>query len=292
MYTVNNLQVNRNARCLKKKTILKLVAGFAIVAVLASAPIGVVAHNNRIEEKQNESIVAYYGEDSIENKIIQYIDISEKLSKLNLESFDIDKILYEKHNISNELKSPDEIEDLIKEFKGINSYISSKDITKQSKNIDIVLNLAAQEKLVNSFVYNVGYSVANKNITDATKKYAAEVFNIEDPKNVEFKYFMDSGSAESNTTVINKTPNKYGFKGKETYNFDNQFEKKEEKKITSGVVFMNQTDVLNDKISEDNNKYNDDRNNIIKDALYSSVDLELEVKENNLYNEKLVNKMK
>lgn len=271
MNTVKNLNVNKKARCLNKKAALRLMVGIAIVGVLASIPIGATAHHNRIEEQQNTSIVAYYGEESVESKIINYIDISEKLSKLNLGSFDIEESLYEKHNISDQLKSPEEINEYIEKFKSINSYISSKDITKQSKNIDIVLNLAAQEKLVNAYIYNVGYSVANKNITDATKKYAAEVFDIENPSDVYFKYHMVNGSGESNTRVIDRTPDKYGLLSKKTYSFDNQFMKNEEKDINKGVISMTQTDILSDKISEDNESYNSDGNDIIRKALANSV---------------------
>lgn len=292
MNTIKNLQVNKKAKCLNKKTVLRLMVGVAIIGVLVAVPLGVNAHHNRIEEQKKESIVEYYGEESVESKILNYINLSEKLSKLNLESFDIDESLYKKYNISDQLKSPEEIEEYIEKFKSINSYISSKDITKQSKNIDVVLNLAVQEKLVNSYIYNVGYSTANKNITSATKKYAAEVFGVEDPSNIYFNYHMDMGSGESSIIVMNKTADKYGLAGEETYIFDNQFQKKEEKVINKGVISMTQTDVLDDKLSEDNDEYNADRNDRIIKALANSANLENQVEDYDLYNEKLANKMK
>ena len=292
MNTIKNLQVNKKAKCFNKKAVLRLVGVIATGVILISIPVGVAAHNNRVEEQQKESIVTYYGEESVENEILKYIDISEKLSKLDLASFDIDESLYEKHNISVQLKSPEEIDEYIEKFKSINAYISSKEITKQSKNIDIVLNLATQEKLVNSYIYNVGYSTANKNVTSATKKYAAEVFGVEDPSNVYFNHHTDIGSGESRTIVMNKTPDKYGLIGKETYGFENLNEKKEEKTINKGVISMIQTDVLDDKLPEDNDEYNADRNDRIIKALANSANLENQVEDYDLYNEKLANKMK
>ena len=292
MNTVNNLQVNTKANCLRKKRALKLVAGFAVVAVLAAVPIVSVAHNDYVINQQENAIVAYYGDESIESKIIDYINVSDELNKLNLRSFTVDDSLYEKYNISNELKSPEEITKYIEQFKSVNSYISSKDITKQIQNIDIVLNLKAQEKLVNSYIYNVGYSVANENITSATKKYTAEVFGIEDPSNIYFNYHTDNGTNETNTMIINQVTNKYGLRDDESYNFDNTFEKKEEKQINKGVISMVQTDTSSDKIETDNNKYNYERNSIIRKALANSANLENQVEDYDLYNEKLANKMK
>ena len=292
MNTIKNLQVNKKAKCFSKKAVLKIAGLIATGVILISIPVGVAANNNHLEEQQKESIVAYYGEESIENEIVKYMDISEKLSKLDLANFNINESLYKKHNISDQLKSPEEIDEYIEKFKGINSYISFKEITKQSENIDIVLNLVAQEKLVNSYIYNVGYSTANQNVTSATKKYAAEVFGVEDPANIYFNYFMDQKSGESNTNVVNKKISKSGLTEKETYNFDNILEKKEEININKGVISMTETNVLSDKISEDNNEYNADRNSIIREALANSVSLENQVEDYDLYNEKLANKMK
>lgn len=292
MNTVRNLKINRKARCLNKKVFLKLAGVIAIGVILISIPIIVNDRNKENEELQTNSIVAYYGEDSVENKIIQYINISEEISKLNLSSFNIDEAMYKRYNISEKLKSPEQIRRYIEDFKKINSYISSKDIVKQCQNIDIILNLALQEKFVNSYIYNIGYSTANKNITNATKKYAAEVFGIEDPNNVYFDYYMESESQESNTSIINKTPNKCGIEEEKIYNFDNIHQKKEEKAINNGVISMVQTDVYGEKIKEDNEFYNVNRNNVIRKALSNSIDLENQVDDYDLYNEKMANKMK
>lgn len=292
MNTVKDLQVNKKAKCLNKRVVLRLMVGVTIVGVMAAIPIGVTAHHNNVEEQQKTSIMQYYGEDSIESKIVNYIDISEELRLLNLGSFNIDESLYKKHNISDQLKSPEEIKEYITKFKNINSFVSSKDITKQSKNIDIVLNLAVQEKLVNSYIYNVGYSTANKNITDATKKYTAEVFGVENPANIYFNYHLEAKSGESSTKVMNRNSDEYGSSKNEVYNFDNQFQKKEEKNINKGIISMTQTDVSGDKIPEDNDRYNEDRNDNIREALANSVNLENQVEDYDLYNERMANKMK
>ena len=55
---------------------------------------------------------------------------------------------------------------------------------------------------------------------------------------------------------------------------------------------MTQTDVLDDKLSEDNDEYNADRNDRIIKALANSANLENQVEDYDLYNEKLANKMK
>lgn len=291
MNIVKNLRINKKAKCLNKKTALKIAGLITTGIILSSIPMGINAHNKYMENKQINTIVAYYGEDSIENKIIEYIELAEELNKLNLQNYNIEESLYQKHNISSELKSPEEINEYINKFKNVNSYVSSKDVTKQSQNIEIILTLTLQEKLVNSYIYNVGYSTANKNITSATKKYAAEVFGIEDPANVYFNYHIDS-SGESNTRVANRYTTKYGLTENETYNFDNINQKKEEKYINKGVISMTQTDVSGDQISKDNDKYNSDRNDRIKEALANSANLENQVEDYDLYNEKLANKMK
>jgi len=279
MKNIKNLKVNKRKLSRKAK---KLITGFILAGILTG--VGIASANALMEnynENQKTTIIEYFGQESEEKKLLDYIDISDKLNKMNLEKYVIDETFFDKYNISNELKSPDELNNLIDKYSLINSFVSTKDIVKQTENIDIILNLIRQESLVNSYIYTSGYSLAHENITEATKKYAGEVFDLNE-KNIKF------GLNEYNITIENNDPTRYEHEKRDIHVIDTEiFPSKKEQKIAHGVYHMDNVDVDNDKNYDDNDQYNKDRNNYIKDALGYSVDLFDEVTDKDLYDEDL-----
>ena len=187
---------------------------------------------------------------------------------------------------------PEEIEKLVTKFGDIGSSVSTKDLNVLSDNIYTILNLKKQEQLVNKYIYSIGYETAYNNITEATKKYAGEVFGVEDYENLKFRYNSGGNTGESSVLMTNTIDKQYGLDEVQNYNFASLFRSEEEDKIQDGVISMIKTDKNNDKNDEDNNSYNLDRNKYIKEALEQSVILTQEVEENDLYNEKLAGKLK
>lgn len=285
----NKRKVQINKKALQKKKRYRLIIGtISAVLVITSGSAIFKKHNQTKEDKLKQTVINYYGEDSQENKILQYLELSETLNDLKLENYLIDESLFSKYNILDELKSPEEIEDLIKQAKSTNYFISKKDIVKQSENCELVLNLIKQEKLVNDYIYKTGYYTANKDALMSTKKYTGEIFGIEDYENIKFKYSMDSVDATKNVII-----NYDGKDGEKSYSFDNFLKilSEETDKIMDGVVSINNTDSSIDKI-DDNDEYNKARNEFIKNALEQSAILGYDVDNNDLYNERLSKKMK
>lgn len=294
MITVNNLKVNKEAverihkRSNGKKRFLKLVATTLVLTIVAGGAIfGANKIVDNINENQIQVITQYYGEDSTEKKIIDYIGVSERLQSLDLDNYDVNEGLYEQHSIENELLDPITLNNLIDEFKGMPSFILTKNIIVQDRNIFLTLTLKKQEKLVNEYIYHKGYSTAHNNVSDATKKYTAETFGIENPNDIILSY-QNIADGEFALTVTN---HKDTFNN-ESYTIDGFFDKKQEKEITAGVVDMINTDTQYDHDETDNYKYNRQRNVYIKNALEKSVELENEVNNNDLYNSKLAGKLK
>ena len=121
MSSVKNLRINERAIKKGKRFSLKKV-GFAIFLASVIAVTGLVgyAHVNDLrEQNQIETIVSYYGEDSQESLILDYIEIADKLDSLSLENYKADSKLYDKHECKTEIMSPDELEDMIVKFKQI-----------------------------------------------------------------------------------------------------------------------------------------------------------------------------
>lgn len=294
MSTINNLKVNRRAidrihkRSNGKKRFLKLVATAVVITIVAGAAVfGVNKIVDNINENQIQVITQYYGEDSPEREIIDYIGVSEKLQALNFDKYNVDDNLYSKYIRNNDLLEPSTLNDMIAEFKRTPDSISSKDLNKQDTNIFLTLLLMSQEKLVNQYIYEKGYSVANKNITAATKKYTAETFGVEDYKDIKLIYY-NTGSGDQTLKIINQ---KDSF-DEENYIVDGFFNTKEENKIIDGVIGMINTDTKNDHDDTDNYEYNRKRNIYIKNALEKSIELEKQVADNDLYNSKLAGKLK
>lgn len=299
MSTVKNLHIHKKTvdKALKesKTNKLKLAVGVTLGALIIlgttlGITVGIPAYHYHQEQQQISVVMQYYGESSTEYKIMKYIDISEKLHSLKLENYSIDESLFQKYNISNELMSPEDIDKLIVELEAFDSNVSNKNITKQSEKIELILTLKKQENLVNNYIYRVGYNVANHNITEATKAYAAEVFGVSEPSDLTFKFHRVESRNEENVVVTQDDKTKYG--DERSYNIDDWGLTKEEKQIRAGVSSMVNTDTDDDFNNSDNNSYNEQRNNNIIKALYNSSELEQAVISNDLYNETLANKMK
>lgn len=279
----------RRKNKIKNKRLKKLKYRLVVGGVLATTIIGGFVIKNKItenEQKNIQTIVNYYGEDSEENKIIEYLELSETLNKLNLNSYSFDESLFSEYNILQELKNPKEIKEMINKQKEINMFISKKDILKQHENIELILNLIIQERLINNYIYTTGYSVVNQDVKDETKRYTGEVFGIKDYNNITFDYNLNSNAEQSVKIHYDSD------KGKNEYYLANFFMLKEEKNIMDGVASINNTDSYNDNDIENNNEYNKNRNMYIKEALEKSANLGYMTDENDLYNEELSRKMK
>lgn len=280
MYSYENpkIQKKRIKKDKRYKLTRKTLAVAGAVVVLVSSASTLIIKSGALEPKPETTISQYYGEESIEYDIVSYIELSEELEKLSLEKYEITPNLFEKYNISEELKSPEEIRVLIADLKNMNGFISAKNITKQSENIDLVLNLIVQKDLVNKYIYQKGYDVALYNIEQELKDYAGEVFGV-DGENLEFYHQFDNKSGDNLTSVKN---------GNKRYN-SGIFTNDAEKDIRKGIETLDKT---NDSYNKYGNDYNEYRNDDILKALKVSAELSQENDEKDLYNEGMASKLR
>lgn len=281
-HKINKLNANVGLIGRLKKTRLYKVLTLPIAAASIAAVMLFTTGCAEIDLETNiEYIIEYYGEDSKESEVIDYIEISRLLNDLNLDEYTADDSLYEKFNVSSELKSVDEINIMINNF--TESYTgSSKNLTEQSKYVENILNLKVQEDLVNRYIYNTGYSVANDAISIATKKYVGEVFGISDYENITFRY--NEGHDETIIVIYNN--------GEKSYVIDRNTLDGQKNQIFDGVLWMTKTNTHYDKNDKDNYSYNEDRNDYILKALEESAKINNEVNDKDLYDSDLASDMK
>ena len=280
MYSYENIKI-RNKRIKKDKKyklIKKTLAVTGAIIIAAGAGTSILINSGALEPTPKTIISNYYGEDSKEYDVVSYIELSKEIEKLNLEKYDIAPNLYERYNISKDLKNPEEIRNLIFNAKNINAFVSTKNITKQSENIEIILNLNIQKELVNDYIYKIGYDVALNNIEQELKDYAGEVFGVEGD-NLDFSYKFDNKSGDSVTSVKN---------GDDRYN-TGIFLNDTEKNIKEGVIAL---DEIKDSYKTYTTEYNKEINDSILNALKVSAQLSEENDNNDLFNEKMASKLR
>ena len=137
----------------------KFLAFVLTTTMIGSVAVGLSGCSKSIDMDTETIISTIHEEDLVESDILCYIEISDNLNKLNLGRFILDE------DITLELDSPENIQ----------KYIDKYD----QNNITCLRYLKMQEILVNSYIYKTGYSVANKNVEEATKKYAIEFYGME-----------------------------------------------------------------------------------------------------------------
>lgn len=249
----------------------KLVTGVGIL----TTSIMLTGCGASVEEKE-DAIIEYYGIDSDENKVLKYLEIAQKLNELNLDEYKVNDEMFNKYEISSELKTIDEIEKLIKEFDTVEFSVEfdERNFEQLNDSIVVVLNLIMQEKLVNQYIYDIGYGVAHDNILYSVKDYTEEVFGLED-KYFELNYYENRFEIELGDS--------------EEYRIYD-IESGKLNAISNNLSLAVQTDISYDDNDADNYEYSEDRINLIRNTLYSSVELNTEIEKEDLYDKKLVKK--
>ena len=280
MYSYENPKI-KNKRIKKDKRYKLIRKTFAVAGatiVFLTSTIFLASKSKAFEPEPEQIISEYYGDESTEYDIVSYIELSKEIDKINLEKYDIAPYLFEKYNISETLKSPEEIKILISNAKNINAFISSREITKQSENIETILNLITQKKLINDYIYEEGYNVALYDIEQELKEYAGEVFGVEG-ENLKFEHKFENSSGDNRITIKN---------GNKRYN-NNIFSNNTEKDIRKGIETLEQTRYAYNKYGIE---YDKNRNESILNALKVSAELSKENDENDLYNERMASKLR
>lgn len=237
---------------------------------------GITVGKKVIDKKHNEdvSIVEeYYGNESKETLILDYIKCSEELQKIGFKEYEVSTELLNEYRENNYLNSPEEIMQKISRLKELDKNIDNKDINSLSEYVALLVNLKLQFEYINIYLYNEGYSVANANITNATKKYAGEVYGI-DPSGIEFRQIPNGSGSDDINMKYNGN----------SYTVDKFFSDKDET-IRDGVNKMIATNTRYDDDMTDNKEYNEARNDIIFNTLVESAKINTEVDNEDLYGE-------
>lgn len=243
----------------------KFLAFVLTTTMIGSVAVGLSGCSKSIDMDTETIISTIHEEDLVESDILCYIEISDNLNKLNLGRFILDE------DITLELDSPENIQ----------KYIDKYD----QNNITCLRYLKMQEILVNSYIYKTGYSVANKNVEEATKKYAIEFYGMENYKDITINY-----NNPSNHSVTNQPEDHVWMNY--PYNYITESITVTDKNIKIGALATENTKTNSDPDKSDNNLYNKDRNKEIKNAIIVAEYLNNQVENDDLYNEKAAKKIK
>lgn len=253
------------------------IAALVLAGIMTVSIVSCSLGKKSATEDNSKIVTQYYGDNSEEGKLFDYIFVSKKLNSMKLDKFIIDNSLYEQLFSSNiELANPQDIDKAITKYEASKYDLDQKDLVKSVDFIKNVLFLTAQEKEVNSYIYNVGYKIANMDIKNATKKYAGELYGINDYDNIIFDSHSDISSGESSYII----------------NYDYNRGAIHDRTIQNGIDSMNQTNIDYDPDSSDNYKYNESRNERIAEAILDSIEINKKVNNEDLYNEKASNRLK
>ena len=201
----------KNRRKLRRNRLKKKIfsSGLALIT-LGGMAIGLVTAINSVQaqemENDRKAIVSYYGEYSKESELLRYIDVSIKLDELDLEKYNISGVI-DKFNLDITISKPEEIENKVEEFKGI-SIEDKTDLNSMYKYIDDIVYLKDQEQKINNYIKTEGYYIVLKDFSNSLKKYAAEEYNLDNPRNIEFRSRYEKNDGSNINFIAYKESNK------------------------------------------------------------------------------------
>ena len=269
---------SRNRRKLKKNRLKKrLFSGGIALFTIGGMAIGLVTALNSVQahdmDNAREAIVSYYGEDSKESELLRYIDVSTKLDELDLEKYNTSGVM-DNFNLDVTISKPEEIESKVEEFKSI-SIADKTDLNSMYKYIDDVVYLKDQEQKINNYIKTEGRHTVLKDFSESLKKYAAEEYNLENPRNIEFRYHYEKNDGSNDNVIAYKESNK---EYKTVIN---------DKVVSSGV-----NDMVDLKYMDMNNSSNIDILKQYSKNLKKAIDYNNLVESQDLYNPELEGNLK
>lgn len=258
-----------------KKNKMKIVVFSGVLIICAIFLVNTIIKPSQ-EEVLNDSvsIVQFHTDNSEAEKIKSYLAISEELNDF----MENNKVMVTESEIIEKMKTSTlmSVENLEKEIKEIDKLISES--KTQHVLISRIKNLIVQERLINKYLYNSYYEV-NSILEEALKKYVGEKYGIIDIENIGFY-----------TTI----PERDGFVNFRIYygKFENGIEFGIDSNLKDGMYALELLTTLNDPNPNDNDKYNKERNKILKEGLIQSGKLYDIVDKENLFSEKDAKKLK
>lgn len=201
-----------------KKTVFSGVAVVALVTTIVASGKNIIEkrqdeYNKKtnwyIENENNDSDLPFY--DELENyskeseKALEYINVSEKLNKLDLDEYDVSYFNYEL-----ELYEPDDILLLIEKYEDLKKEVDDTIGNDVIELNEVVYVLTQQEKLTNQKLYE-SYDVLGKYSLALAKALLADRHAIEDPSTIKISYHYEKEDLAFNGsfTADNFTYNLY-----------------------------------------------------------------------------------
>ncbi len=144
------------------------------------------------EDTKKGKIKEYYGNNSLENDVIAYLELSKKL-----DTYDLQKTTdYFSWNPT-DLLSPEEIEYIIAAY----DRALSGEYSEHDKNT-IELSLSKQKQLVRNYLLKEGLNIVYSDYADALKDYIIKSYNIVDCSDL--KIYRVENSTDASVSYMGK----------------------------------------------------------------------------------------
>ena len=176
--TKYKLNKNDSKKFINSKFFKSILALSIAGTVIAGGTLFVHKRINKVREQRYNHVVEYFGENSDEKLLLDYIAVARNLDKLDLYKYQVTENLNFSFD-SEELYSVENLNNLIDKFKSLKEY-SKNDLDAGYDFIKLVCLLKSQEGKLNDYIYKVGSEIAHDKITIATKSVAAELVGLKD----------------------------------------------------------------------------------------------------------------
>jgi len=253
---------------------IAIVSGVLIITTLIFA--NIINKPTKAELLNNSvAIVQTHDNHSEASEIKNYLKISEELNDF----MNIHRIMGIEEEITEKAEKTTlmSVKNLEKEIKDTNELFGKSDI-QQEDLISRIKNLMVQERLVNKYLYNSYYKV-NSILEEALRTYAGEKYGIIDTQNINFYAQIPERDGIVDYTIY------YG-------TFENSIDSGIDGDLKAGMYALQRLTTSKDPNSNDNDKYNEDRNKILKNGLIQSGNLYNIVDKENLFSEKHAKKFR
>lgn len=144
------------------------------------------------EDTKKEKIKEYYGENSLENDVIAYLELAKKL-----DTYDLKRITDYTNWNPTDLLSPEEIEYIIMAY----DRTLNDEYSEYEKNT-IELSLSTQKQLIRNYLLKEGLNIVYGDYSNALKDYIIKSYNLIDCS--ELKLYKVENSSDASISYMGK----------------------------------------------------------------------------------------
>ena len=264
-----NLKVNRNIKRIVARGVALVAAGAIAVGTIYAV---FKKHNEKVFQDNVQKIYTYYGLESDEATTLRYLDLASKFDDFDFNEYVCSTETADNLNINQSLASPSYIDLELSKFNKENAD-NPKNLDNLYSYLSNVAFLKGQDSLIDQYISDNAFKLVYNNYVSALKEYTAEKYNLADPGKIIFEYKVEKPGEEIITIKYDE-------------GYTTRTASVTDKVVRDGVVRMVNLQNLLQK-NPSNKKLLEE----YVEALSKATEYETEVKDKDLYDESLEEKL-